>query len=76
MAVTESGSIFLNSINTEGEMKNRRYIVEKFEDCIKEVGVQNVIQIITDNASVCKVVGVIVESRYPHIFWTPCVVHS
>ena len=63
MAVTESGPMFLSSENAEGEVKNWYYIAEKFEDYIKEVGPQNVIQIITDNASACKTVGAIVESK-------------
>ena len=62
MGVTESGPMFLNSINAEGEVKNRRYIAEKLEDYIKKVGPQNAIQIIIDNASACKVAGAIVES--------------
>ena len=68
MTVTESGLLFLNSLNAKREVKNRHYIAEKFEDCIKEVGPQTVIQIITDNASACKVDGAIVESKFPHIF--------
>jgi hypothetical protein len=35
-----------------------------------------VVQVITDNAPICKVAGLIVESRYNHIFWTPCIVHN
>ena len=42
--------------------------MEKLEDYIKEVGPQNVIQIITDNASACKVAGAIVTSKFSHIF--------
>ena len=57
-------------------MKNRHYIAEKLEDYIKEVGPQNVIQIITDNVSACKAAGAIVESKYSHIFWTPYVVYT
>jgi len=70
MAVTESGPMFLNSINAEGEVKKWHYIAEKLEDYIKEVGPQNVIQIITDNAPACKAAGAIVESKYLYIFWT------
>jgi hypothetical protein len=29
-----------------------------------------------DNAPICKVAGLIVESKYDHIFWTPCIVHN
>jgi len=76
ISVTESGPIFLNSVNAEGEVKNWHYIVEKLEDCIKEVGPQNVIQIITDNVSACKAAGAIVESKFSHIFCTPCAMHS
>ena len=30
-------------------------------------------QVVTDSARVCKLVGLIVESTYRQIFWTPCV---
>ncbi|XP_074374238.1 uncharacterized protein LOC141714626 [Apium graveolens] len=36
----------------------------------------NVVQIITDNAANFKAVDLSIEAKYPHIFWTPCVVHS
>ncbi|KAG6479762.1 hypothetical protein ZIOFF_063236 [Zingiber officinale] len=36
----------------------------------------NVVQVVTDNAPVCKAAGLLVEAKYPHIFWTPCVVHT
>jgi len=75
-AVTENGLMFLNSVNAEREVKNKYYIAKKFEDCIREVGAQNVIQIIIDNASICKTAGAIVKSKYPQIFWTPCVVRT
>ena len=47
---------------------------ELFIKVIEDVGA--CVQIITDNAPVCKVVGMIVEAKYPQIFWTPCIVHS
>ena len=37
---------------------------------------QNVVQVITDNASNCKAAGDLIEGRFPHIYWTPCVVHT
>ena len=56
--------------------ESKEFIAFNLEDCIKEVGPQNVIQIITDYASVCKSVGAIIEGKYPHIFWTSCLMHS
>ena len=75
MAVTESGLIF-NSVNTEGEVKKRHDIAEKLEDCIKEVGAQNIIQIIIENASACKVASAIVENKYSHLLNFLCSAHS
>ena len=44
-----------------------------FIKTIEEVGVDSCVQIITDNAPVCKVAGMIVEAKYPQVcsFWTP-----
>ena len=36
----------------------------------------NVVQIVTDNTLVCKAVGLIIEAKFPSIYWTPCVVHT
>ena len=49
---------------------------ELFIKIIEDVGVDSCVQIITDNAPVCKAVSMIVEAKYPQIFWTPCIVHS
>ncbi|KAG6484248.1 hypothetical protein ZIOFF_061043 [Zingiber officinale] len=63
------------AINCEGEYKDKTFISKLLINTINEVGHQNVVQVVTDNAPVCKVVGLLVEAKYPHIFWTPCVVH-
>ena len=47
-----------------------------FLKIIGEVGHQHVVQITTDNASVIKAARSIIEAEYPHIFWSPCVVHN
>ena len=45
-------------------------------DSIKQVGYENVVQVVTDNAPVCSKAGALIASKYPTIFWTPCVVHT
>ena len=40
-----------------------------------EVGLENVVQVVTDNASNCKAMGTMVEAEFPRIVWTPCVAH-
>jgi len=41
-----------------------------------QVGHSNVVQIVTDNAVVCKAACLIIEAEFPSIYWTPCVVHT
>ena len=41
-----------------------------------KIGHENVVQVITDNASVMKSARALIEGEYPKIFWTPCVVHT
>ena len=48
----------------------------KISEAIEIVGPSNVVQVITNNARSCKVIGAIIEGLYDHIFWKPCVVHS
>ncbi|GAU44553.1 hypothetical protein TSUD_400170 [Trifolium subterraneum] len=76
MATSSAGPIFLKAIDGTGEFKDRHFIANLILSVIDEVGAQNVVQVITDNAPVCKAAASIVESMHPHIFWTPCVVHT
>ncbi|XP_020424460.1 uncharacterized protein LOC109950316 [Prunus persica] len=76
MATCESGPMFLKGINCDEEYKDKYCIANFLIDAIKEIGYQNMVQVITDNALVCRAAGLLVEARYPNIFWTPCVVHT
>ena len=76
MTVNESGPMFLKSINTSDEIKDKDFIVRHMRDVIMEARPNNVVQIITDNATVCKVVGTLIELEFPSIYWAPCVVHT
>ncbi|KAK1586334.1 hypothetical protein Q3G72_001452 [Acer saccharum] len=68
--------MFLKAINCEGEYKDKYFISNLLIEAIREIGPQNVVQVITDNALVCKAAGLLVESQFKHIFWTPRVVHT
>jgi hypothetical protein len=41
---------------------------------MKEIGVENVVQICTDNGANFKAVGRIL-TEYPKLYWTPCAAH-
>eukprot|EP01018_Ginkgo_biloba_P039022 Gb_40496 [translate_table: standard] len=76
IVVCPKGSMFLNAVNCNGELKDTTFIVNILIDAIESAGPLNVVQVITDNARVCKVAGLLVEARCDNIFWTPCAIHS
>lgn len=76
IAVSPKGAMFLRAVDCEGEVKDAEFISRILIDSIEMVGSENVVQVITDNAKVCRAAGALVEARYEHIFLTPCTVHS
>ena len=76
MAVSGGGPMFLKAVDCSGEIKDKYFIANLMKDVINEVGPQHVVQIITDNAPNCKAAGQLIEAQFPHILWTPCVVHT
>ncbi|CAF2159349.1 unnamed protein product [Brassica napus] len=76
LATFGSGPMFLKAENCFGEVKDKFFIAKLLEEVIHQVGDQNVVQVITDNASNCKAAGDLIEGRFPHIYWTSCVVHT
>jgi len=76
MAVTDIGPMFLKLINASDEIKDKDFIARHMRDVVMEVGPDNVVQIITDNAVVCKVTSMLIELEFPSIYWTPCIVHT
>lgn len=75
LAVAPKGSEFLCSIDTTGKTKSGEYIGRVLCDAIDKVGHGKVVQVVTDNASNCKLAGEHVSEKYPDIYWTPCAAH-
>ena len=76
IAQSPKGSMFLKAVDCEGQLKDSQFIADILIEAIELVGPENVVQVITDNATVCRAAGLIIEGKYQHIFWTPCAVHS
>jgi hypothetical protein len=70
------GPYFLREIDCSRKMKDAAFQFEVLKDAIEEIGPTNVVQVITDVAPVCRSVGLMIQSRYKHIFWTPFCVHA
>ncbi len=75
LLVSPKGEMFLKAVDTRGETKDAAYIAGQLIDCIREVGADSVIQVVTDSAAVCKAAGKLVEQEFSWITWTPCTPH-
>ena len=76
IATSPKGAMFLKAEDCSGEVKDAQFIADILIKSIEQIGPNKVVQVVTDNAPVCKAAGLIVESRFDHIFWTPCIVHN
>ncbi|KAL4653424.1 hypothetical protein ACB092_01G302200 [Castanea dentata] len=63
MAVSDGGPVFIKAIDGSGEFKDKHYIAGVLKDAIKEIGHEKVVQVITDNASVMKAAGSLIETK-------------
>jgi hypothetical protein len=69
------GTMFIKSIDASMHVKDATLLCELMDGFIQEIGLQHVVQIITDNATNYVVVGKLLMERHPTVFWTPCVAH-
>ena len=76
IVTSPEGPYFLKAIDCNGRYKDATFMFEMLKDAIEEVGPSNVVHVITDATPVCRAAGLIVQSRYRHIFWTPFCVHA
>jgi hypothetical protein len=68
------GTMFLK-LDASAHVKDAALLCDLLDGFIQEVGPQHVVQVITDNAANYVAAGRILMSRYPTLFWTPCVAH-
>lgn len=69
------GVLFLKVVDASGNKKTSEFIFKILEEVILEVGEENVVQVITDNASNCVGARKMIMDKYRKIYWTPCAAH-
>jgi hypothetical protein len=68
------GTAFLQSVDASEQVKSALLLFELFESIVLEVGVQHVVQFVSDNASSNFVAaGRLLMDKYPTLFWIPSV---
>jgi hypothetical protein len=69
------GTMFLKSVDASDEVKDAQLLFRLLDEVVVEVGVENVVQVITNNASNYVAAGKMLEEKHPTIWWTPCAAH-
>ena len=70
------GVCFIDSVDCSAVKKDGRYIFELVDRCIEEIGVQNVVQVVTDNARPNEAAASLLKAKHPSIFWNGCAAHT
>ncbi|PWA61298.1 hAT transposon superfamily [Artemisia annua] len=66
------GLVFLRSVDGTNILDSTQDLFSLFKEVVQEVGVKNVLQIITNNEARYVEVGKEIADNFPAIFWTPC----
>eukprot|EP00253_Pinus_taeda_P012087 PITA_12087 len=69
------GTMFLKSVDASNKVQDGHLLFQLLDQVVEELGVANVVQIITDNASNYVLAGKLLEEKHKTIFWTPCASH-
>ena len=62
-------------MDASNQVKDAHLLFCLLDDVVEEVGVQNVVQIITNNASNYVAARRLLEDKNPTIWWIPCAAH-
>lgn len=67
--------VYLKSIDASNIIKNAENLSLMLEEVVLELGIENVVQIIIDNAVAYMAARRLLRERHPTLFWTPCATH-
>jgi hypothetical protein len=69
------GTVFLKSIDASDITKTADKVFKMMDKVVDEIGEENVVQVVTDNATNYKAAGELLMQKCKHLYWTPCAAH-
>ncbi|XP_011628201.1 uncharacterized protein LOC18447366 [Amborella trichopoda] len=66
------GTLFLKSVDASAHVDDAHYLFELLESVVLEVGLEYIVQVITDSAANYVYAGRLLTAKYPSLFWSPC----
>ena len=68
MMYCDRSMIYHSSIDTTNIPKTTYYIVSLMDKVVEDIGEENVVQVVTDNKTSFKVVGMLLMEKRKHLF--------
>ncbi|XP_025636361.1 uncharacterized protein [Arachis hypogaea] len=69
------GTIFLKSVDASHLSKTIDALFKLLRDVVLFAGPENVVHVVTDNATNYIAAGRLLESEFPRLYWSPCAAH-
>ncbi|XP_075669714.1 uncharacterized protein LOC142639412 [Castanea sativa] len=69
------GTMFLKSLDVSSLTRDANTLFKLFDKVVQEVGVENIVQFVTDNDSAYKSAGKKLMQKYGSFYWSPCAAH-
>ncbi|XP_020525747.1 uncharacterized protein LOC110007658 [Amborella trichopoda] len=69
------GIVYHSSIDLSIKRHTGKLICAHLEKIVYEVGPENVVQVVTDNAANYRKASLLLMERRPNLYWTPCAAH-
>ncbi|KAK6933144.1 protein of unknown function DUF659 [Dillenia turbinata] len=70
------GTMFLRSIDASHMLHSTTALYELLKDVVEEVGIENVLQVITNCEEHYRLAGRRLTNTFPTVYWTPCATQS
>jgi Protein of unknown function (DUF 659) len=68
-------TVFLKSVDSSSDFKDAKKLFSILDKIIEEIGEENVVQVVTDSASVYVSAGELLMAKRKKIFWNPFAAH-
>lgn len=75
LVVTADGAMFVDGVDTSGQVKDADFIAEELGKRIESLGPENVVQVVTDSAGNCVAAREKLAGKYKSIVFSPCAAH-
>ncbi|GAV78875.1 LOW QUALITY PROTEIN: DUF659 domain-containing protein, partial [Cephalotus follicularis] len=69
------GTMVVDSVDVSSFSKNCDKMFEMLDNFVQRIGLENVVQVVTDSSSPIVMAGRLLEAKYQYLYRTPCAAH-